>query len=200
MIKDNFIHPTAIVDPGAELKEGAKVWHFAHVRAGAILGKEVSVGKDCYIDSQVQIGDYSRIQNGVSVYNGIHISEWIFIGPHVVFTNDLFPRAGSKQWELSETYLNVGCSIGAGAIIRCGVKIGAFSLIAAGSLVTKDIPPFTLVMGSPSKEKNRICACGKTSMDKKRSKAEYIQNCCIESLDPRMIKLAEKSLLELNES
>jgi acetyltransferase-like isoleucine patch superfamily enzyme len=154
------IHPTAIIESPVEIGANVNVWHFCHVRKNVKLHDHVSLGRDCFIDQGVEIGAYARIQNGVSVYHGVHISSWVFVGPHVIFTNDMSPRVGKKNWKLVETQLDLACSIGAGAIVRCGVRLGAFSMIGAGSVVTRDIPPFTLAMGNPARPSKQICACG----------------------------------------
>ncbi|WP_413613327.1 acyltransferase [Bdellovibrio sp. HCB-110] len=186
-----FIHETAIIEDGVLIGENTKIWHFSHVRRGARISEDCSVGRDCYVDSKVIIGKGSRVQNGVSIYNGVSLAESTFVGPHVVFTNDMFPRAGSKKWDVSETYLETGCSLGAGAIIRCGIRIGSFSMVGAGALVTKSIPPFTLATGFPAKPIRRICACGRTQSDLLDRKWIPVNNCCHEYLTDHVLELAK---------
>jgi len=186
-----FIHPTAVVEPGANLAEDVKIWHFAHVRKGCTLGPQVSVGKDVYIDANVTVGEGSRIQNGVNIYNGVTISRWCFVGPAVVFTNDQHPRIGRKDWEVVPTVLEDCCSLGAGAIIRCGVRIGAFAMVGAGAIVTKDIPPFCLVTGVPADLSHRVCACGDESLPLMSWIGDVIRPCCHKNLHPEVMKRAQ---------
>lgn len=190
----NQVHPSAFVEEGAVLDEGCRVWHFAQVRSGAKLGKDVSVGKDSYIDVGVEVGEGTRIQNQVNVYAGVKIGRWCFVGPAVVFTNDQFPRVGNRSWKIIDTTVEDGASIGAGAVIRCGVKIGSFSMIGAGALVTKDVPPFTLVIGHPAGDLKRICACGQTVLPLDSSKTELLRDCCIENMSEKTLKLAREVL------
>jgi acetyltransferase-like isoleucine patch superfamily enzyme len=195
-MSDFFAHSSAIIEPGSTLKTGSKVWHFCHVRSGATLGENVVLGKDVYVDDEVVIGNNSRIQNGVSIYKGVHISPWCFIGPHVIFTNDLSPRAGRRNWKVTPTYLKTGMSIGAGAIIRCGVTLGEFSMIGAGAMVTKDVPPFHLSVGLPAKVERMICACGETFLPLNTVNSELIRKCCEENLQNETLILA-KTILNL---
>ena len=186
-----MIHPSAFVEEGAVLEEGVKVWHLAQVRTGAHLQKGVSVGKDVYVDSGVRVGDYSRIQNGVNVYNGVEIGKYCFIGPGVTFTNDRYPRIGRKNWDVVKTVLEDGCSLGAGAIIRCGIHIGAFAMVGSGSVVTRNIPDFSLVTGIPAHPTHRICACADTIIPLISFDGVYIRDCCRRNLEKSVLELAE---------
>lgn len=192
-----FIHPTAIVEENVSMGERSKVWHHCHVRKGSILGDDVSLGKGVFVDQDVRIGNGSRIQNGVSVYHGVRVMEWVFVGPNVTFTNDRFPRAGSKAWKLSETILKPGCSIGAGCIITCDLTIGGFALIGAGTIVTESVPPFTLVYGVPSRVVSKICACGTTKFPLTDPSKDYIRPCCFTNLRDEVITLAKEQLKEM---
>jgi UDP-2-acetamido-3-amino-2,3-dideoxy-glucuronate N-acetyltransferase len=147
---DVFIHPTAIVDEGAEIGAGSKIWHWTHICSGAKIGTHCSFGQNVYVASDVVIGDYVRVQNGVSLYSGLVVEDYCFIGPHAVFTNDLNPRA-CGPWIREKTVLRRGTSIGANATIVCGLEMGEFSMAACGSVVTKTVAPRTLVMGNPAK-------------------------------------------------
>ena len=145
-----FKHDTAIIDEGASVGEGTKIWHFTHVCKGAKIGKNCSLGQNVFIGPDVEIGDNVKIQNGVSVYTGVKVEDYVFLGPHCVFTNDLYPRSFG-DWQITETVLKKGCSVGANATVICGVTLGAYSMVGAGSVVTKNVPPAALVVGNPAK-------------------------------------------------
>ncbi|MEM1509449.1 MAG: acyltransferase [Thermofilaceae archaeon] len=157
-----YTHPTAIVEEGADVGIGTKIWHFVHVRKGAKLGPNCNVGKCVYIDSGAAIGKGVKIQNFVSVYKGVTIEDEAFLGPSATLTNDRYPRAFSESWELVPTIIEEGASIGANATIVCGVKIGKYAMVGAGSVVTKDVPPHGLVLGNPAKLRGFVCYCGRT--------------------------------------
>ena len=158
--KNIYIDKTAIVEDGAHIGEGTKIWHFSHIRETAVLGSNCTVGKDVYIDKGVIIGDNVKIQNGVSLYNGIKVEDDVFFGPYSTFTNDLFPRSFSDDWAIVPTVFKKGCSIGANATVLCGNTIGEYSMIAAGSVVTSDIIAHTLVAGNPGSIIGIVCICG----------------------------------------
>ncbi|MEM0368679.1 MAG: acyltransferase [Desulfurococcaceae archaeon] len=186
-----FVHPTAVVEEGVVIGEGTRIWHFAHVRSGARIGKNCNIGKDVYIDVDVEIGDNVKIQNGVSVYRGVKIENEAFIGPHVVFTNDLYPRSFSTDWQIIPTLVKRGASIGANATIVCGIVIGEYALIGAGAVVTKDVPPHGLVTGNPAKLRGFVCYCGRPLKDEDvavetENYLKYIcQHCKREVVIPR---------------
>lgn len=192
-----YAHPTAIVENGAAIGEGARIWHFAHVRSTASIGAEVNLGKDVYVDCDVDIGQGARVQNGVSIYHGVHVSDWCFVGPYVVFTNDVTPRVGNKSWKVVETRLQVGSSLGAGVIVKCGVTIGAFAMVGAGAIVTHDIPPFHLAVGVPARPQKKVCACGQSFLPIETAPAEYVRDCCRENMDPRVRAAAEDVIARL---
>ena len=146
-----FIHESAWVDERAEVGEGTQIWMNAQVREEAKIGKRCIIAKDVYVDMLVEIGDGCKIQNSSSVYYGVKIEQDVFIGPHVAFTNDRIPRAFNKNWIASPTFVKRGASIGANTTIRCGVTIGEYSMVAAGSVVTKDVAPYSLVIGNPAR-------------------------------------------------
>jgi UDP-2-acetamido-3-amino-2,3-dideoxy-glucuronate N-acetyltransferase len=200
MFMSAFHHPSAVVESGAILEDGVKVWHFCHVRNGAILEAGVNLGKDVYIDNDVRIGQFSRIQNGVSIYKGVVISSWCFIGPHVIFTNDLNPRAGNKEWRVLPTSLKSGTSIGAGAVIRCGITLGEFCMIGAGAIVTKDVPPFHLALGFPAESLKMICACGQTHLPLGTAYSELVRDCCQKNMQPEALSLASEVVARLGNS
>lgn len=160
-----FIHPTAVVDQGAEIGEGSYIWHFVHVRSTAKIGKNVIIGKGSYIDSSVIIGDNTKIQNFISVYNGVTIGKNVFVGPHVTFTNDMYPRVGFN-WEITKTEIKDNASIGANATIVCGSILEEYSFIAAGTLIpaNRRIWKHALVMGNPGRIRGWVCRCGRKLM------------------------------------
>ena len=161
-MSDFFVHPTAIVEEGVELSAGAKIWHHSHIRRGARIGADCNIGKNVYVDFDVSVGSGSKIQNNVSVYHGVTIGRDVFVGPSAVFTNDLMPRAALWSDErLVETLVEDGASIGANATIVCGITIGRYAMIGAGSVVTRDVPPYALVYGNPARIRGAVCECGK---------------------------------------
>lgn len=194
-----FVHRTAVIDEGAVLHEGVKVWHFCHVRSTAVIERDVSLGRDVYVDSGVRIGRGSRVQNGVSVFAGLRIAPWCFIGPHVTFTNDLSPRAGKTAWTIVETHLETGSAIGAGAIVRCGITLGAFAMVGAGAIVTKSVPPFHLALGFPAECRQMVCACGETFLPIASTSGELVRDCCKEHLAAEVYDVALQEVSRLRE-
>jgi acetyltransferase-like isoleucine patch superfamily enzyme len=155
-----FIHPTAVVDPRASIGAGTRAWINVQVREGAHVGENCILSKDVYVDHDVIIGSGCKIQNGVSVYNGVTIEDEVFVGPNACFTNDRVPRANNPDWQVTPTRVRRGASIGANATIVCGVDIGEYAMVAAGSVVTKDVPAFALVMGNPARVVGRVDEAG----------------------------------------
>lgn len=155
-----FIHPTAEVSEGASIGEGTKIWNQAQVREGASIGEGCIVSKNVYIDENVQIGSHVKIQNNVNVYHGVTVEDDVFLGPSMTFTNDMYPRAFNADWKVTETIVRKGSSIGANATIRCGIEIGQYAMVGAGSTVTKDVPAHALVAGNPARQIGWVCKCG----------------------------------------
>lgn len=153
-----FIHESSYVDDDVHIGEGTKIWHFCHIQSGASIGEKCSLGQNVNISNNVKIGNGVKIQNNVSVYEGITIENKVFLGPSCVFTNDLTPRAeypkGKQNYR--PTLIKEGASIGANATIICGVTIGKYAMVAAGSVVTKDIPDFCLAVGVPARKYGRV--------------------------------------------
>lgn len=160
-MNDVQIHPTADVSPDALIGDGTKIWHQAQVREGASIGKNCIISKNVYIDEKVRIGNGVKIQNNVNVYHGVTIEDDVFLGPSMTFTNDMFPRAFRADWEITETIVRKGASIGANATVRCGVTIGEYAMVGSGSVVTKDIPSHALVVGNPAHRIGYVCMCGR---------------------------------------
>lgn len=155
-----YIHPSANVSDKALIGEGTKVWINVQIRENARIGAGCILSKDVYVDHAVRIGDRCKIQNSVSVYNGVSIGDDVFVGPNVAFTNDRVPRAFNTDWRITETRVGTGASLGANSTIVCGITIGEYAMVAAGSVVTKDVPPYTLVMGNPARPVGKIDKMG----------------------------------------
>jgi acetyltransferase-like isoleucine patch superfamily enzyme len=161
-IDEAMIHPTAIVGDGARIGAGTRIWHQSHIRAGAVIGEDCNIGFCVYVDQGAVVGDRCKIQNHVSVYEGVTLEDDVFVGPAATFTNDLHPRAHPNGWTVTPTVVRSGASIGARATIVCGVEIGAHAMVAAGAVVTTDVPPHALVMGVPARVTGWVCVCGWT--------------------------------------
>jgi UDP-2-acetamido-3-amino-2,3-dideoxy-glucuronate N-acetyltransferase len=154
---DYFVHESSYVDEGSEIGEGTKIWHFCHIMAGAKIGKRCSIGQNVNVGSRAVIGDGVKIQNNVSVYDDVIIEDDVFCGPSCVFTNVVNPRAFiERKHEYRKTVVKKGASIGANATIVCGVTIGEYALIGAGSVVTHDVPAYALVYGNPARVRSRV--------------------------------------------
>ena len=166
MTEGIFIHPSAIVDPSAQIGAGTKIWVNVQVREGARIGKNCVLSKDVYVDHGVSIGDDCKIQNSVSIYNGVTLEDGVFVGPNACFTNDRVPRARNADWQVTKTLVQRGASVGANATIVCGITIGEYAMIAAGSVVTRDVDPFALVMGNPARPVGRVDELGNRQEDR----------------------------------
>jgi UDP-2-acetamido-3-amino-2,3-dideoxy-glucuronate N-acetyltransferase len=157
-----FIHPTATIDPDVEIGEGTKIWHYTHVMSGAKIGRNCVLGQNVFVGRNVRIGDEVKIQNNVSVYEGVELEDYVFCGPSCVFTNVKTPRSAfpRSRDEYLPTLVKRGATIGANATIVCGVTIGEWAFVAAGAVVTKDVPPYALVAGVPARIIGWVCQCG----------------------------------------
>ena len=156
-----MVHATAIVEEGASVGAGTRVWHRSHIRAGSRIGAGCTIGFSVYIDDGAVVGDRCKIQNHVSVYRGVTLEDDVFVGPSVTFTNDRYPRADSPDWEIVPTVIRQGASLGANATIVCGIEVGTWAMAAAGAVVTSDVPPHGLVAGCPARLVGWVCACGR---------------------------------------
>lgn len=152
MSEDFFIHPTAIIDPSAQIGGATKIWVNVQVREGVRIGRNCVLSKDVYVDHGVSIGDECKIQNSVSIYNGVTLEDGVFVGPNACFSNDRVPRARNSDWEVTKTVVQRGASIGANATIVCGITIGEYAMIAAGSVVTRDVEAYSIYGGCPAKK------------------------------------------------
>lgn len=165
---DVKIHSSAVVSPKAKLGAGTSIWNNAQVREGVEIGENCILGKDVYVDFDVKVGNNVKIQNGSFLYHGLTVEDGVFIGPRVVFTNDVYPRAitpdgklkGADDWEVVPILVKYGASIGTGAIIIPNVTVGRFALVAAGAVVSRSVPDHGLVMGVPARLVGYVCRCG----------------------------------------
>jgi len=172
-----MIHESAYVED-AEIGEGTNIWHFVHIRKGSKIGKNCNIGKGVYIDINVKIGDNCKLQNFATLYDGVTIGNDVFIGPHVCFTNDVFPRAAIwTDDQLVKTLVKDGASIGANATIIAGVTIGNHAMVGAGSVVTKNVPDYALVVGNPATLKGFVCECG-VRLQEKSKKDGVVEFVC----------------------
>jgi len=174
-----YVHPTAVVDKTAIIGDGTKVWHFVHVRENAEIGRECVLGHSVYVGKEAKIGNGVKLENRATVYCGVRIEDKVFVGPHVTFTNDPYPRSFSPDWRIVPTSVRKGASIGAGTVVMCGVTIGEYAMIGAGSVVTKNIPSHAIAYGNPAKVRGFACKCGrKLKEEEKEKKRGFILMSC----------------------
>lgn len=156
-----FVHETAIVDKGAKIGSGSKVWHFCHVMGSAEMGKNCILGQNVFVGNRVKLGNNVKVQNNVSLYEGVICEDDVFCGPSMVFTNVINPRSAvERKTEFKTSLVKKGASIGANATIVCGVTLGEYCLIGAGAVVTKDVKAFALMMGTPARQKGWVSRSG----------------------------------------
>lgn len=155
------IHPTAIVDEGAQIGDGTRVWHWVHICGGARIGKGCSFGQNVFVGNMVVIGNNVKVQNNVSIYDDVILEDDVFCGPSMVFTNVINPRSHvSRKDEYKPTHVRRGATIGANATVVCGHTIGEYAFIGAGAVVTRDVPPYALMVGTPAQRQGWMCQCG----------------------------------------
>lgn len=161
MEKNYFVHESSYVDDNVEIGEGTKVWHFSHIMNGCTIGKKCNIGQNVVISPGVKLGEGVKIQNNVSVYTGVICEDYVFLGPSCVFTNVINPRSFiERKSEYRDTVIKKGASVGANATIVCGHNIGKYALIGAGTVVTKDVPDYALLVGNPGRVTGYVCRCG----------------------------------------
>jgi UDP-2-acetamido-3-amino-2,3-dideoxy-glucuronate N-acetyltransferase len=158
------VHPSALVDPGAEIGPGTRVWQFAVVKKGAKIGRDCNIGAHCYVEWGAAIGDGSTIKNDVSVWEGVTLEDGVFVGPNAIFTNDLHPRSGrlpeARPYNLTPTRVRRGATLGAGSMILAGTTVGRFATVGLGAVVIRDVPDHAIVVGNPASRVGWACACG----------------------------------------
>ncbi len=158
----NFIHPTAIVDQGAVIGDGTRVWHWSHIMNNVTVGCDCNIGENAFIENGVEIGNRVKIKNNVAIYTGVKCEDDVFLGPNCVFTNVINPRSFiERKAEFKKTIIKQGATIGANATIVCGHNIGQYAFVGAGSVVVKDVPDYTMVIGNPARFHAYVCKCGK---------------------------------------
>jgi len=173
MLHDFFVHESSYVDEGSFIGNGTKIWHFSHVMSGAKIGKNCVLGQNVNVGGRAVLGNNVKVQNNVSIYDDVLIDDNVFCGPSCVFTNVVNPRSFvERKDEYKVTRIKAGASIGANATIVCGVVLGRYSFVGAGSTVTKDVPDYALVYGNPAIQKGWVCKCGE------KIDQDYICNSC----------------------
>ena len=156
-----FLHPSSIIDEHVSIGDNTKIWHFSHVLSNTNIGQDCSFGQNCVVGPNVTVGNGVKVQNNISIYEGVEIEDDVFLGPSMVFTNVVNPRSFIvRREEFKKTLLKKGCSVGANATVVCGVTIGEYALIGAGSVVTKDVKPFEMVYGVPAKRQGWVSKAG----------------------------------------
>ncbi|MCJ7622095.1 MAG: acetyltransferase [Anaerolineaceae bacterium] len=178
------IHPLADVSDNVSIGEGTSIWHQAQVREGVKIGENCIIGKGVYIDFDVEIGNNVKVQNYVSIFHGVTLEDGVFVGPHVCFTNDLLPRAvnpdgslkSGDDWEISETLIKTGAGLGANSTIRCGVTVGKWAIVGAGSVVTTDVPDYGLVWGNPARLHGFVAPSGARLVEQSRT-SDFVLAC-----------------------
>jgi len=178
LVDKTYVHPTAIVDKTAKIGKGTKIWHFVHVRENAEIGMKCVLGHSVYVGKGVKIGNRVKLQNRATIYQGVKIEDDVFVGPHVTFTNDPYPRSFNTEWTIMPTLVRKGSSIGAAAVVMCGVTIGEYAMIGAGSVVTRDIPPQAIAYGNPAKIRGFACKCGRELIKEEGKQRFVLMKCC----------------------
>lgn len=156
-----FVHPRGLCDSD-QVGDGTRIWAFAHVLAGATVGRDCNICDHAFVEGGAILGDRVTVKNGVLIWDGVTIEDDVFVGPSVVFTNDPWPRSGNTSFTLTPTLVRRGASLGASVTVVCGTKIGSYATVGAGSLITRDVPPYALVRGVPAHRVGWVCRCGAT--------------------------------------
>lgn len=182
-----FVHDSSLIDNNVVIGSGTKIWHFSHILSHSIIGNNCSFGQNCVVGPKVTIGNGVKVQNNVSIYEGVEIEDDVFLGPSMVFTNVINPRSFIvRKEEFKKTLLEKGCSIGANATVVCGITIGKFSLVGAGSVVTKDVKPFEMVYGVPAKHKGWVSKAG--------NPLQFFDGIAVDDFDDSRYKLIDNKV------
>ena len=160
-MRDTFIHPSAVIDDGTCIGDGTRIWHWCHIMGGVVVGENCNIGENAFIESGVVLGNNVKVKNNVALYTGITCEDDVFLGPNCVFTNVANPRSFiERKNEFKKTIIKKGATIGANATIVCGHDVGEYAFVGAGSVVTKDVLPYTMVVGNPARFYSYVCKCG----------------------------------------
>ena len=171
-----YHHPSSFIDDGVSIGNNTKIWHFSHILSGTNIGANCSFGQNCVVGPKVNIGNGVKVQNNISIYEGVEVEDDVFLGPSMVFTNVINPRAFIvRKEEFKKTILKKGCSIGANATVVCGVTIGEYALIGSGAVVNKDVKPYALMVGVPAKQIGWVSKAGNTLKFDKDGSQEHLQ-------------------------
>jgi len=190
MNNNYFVHNSSFIDDGVSIGNGTKVWHFCHILSGTSIGENCSFGQNCVVGGDVKVGSGVKVQNNVSIYKGVEVEDDVFLGPSMVFTNVVNPRAFiTRKEEFKKTLLKKGCSIGANATIVCGVTIGEYALIGSGAVVNRDVKPYALMVGIPAKQIGWVGVSGNT--------LEFSSDNIATDSDGRRYAIIDKKLKEI---
>jgi len=183
-----FVHDSSFVDEGVKIGDNTKIWHFSHILSGSDIGSNCSFGQNCVVGPKVKIGNGVKVQNNISVYEGVEVEDDVFLGPSMVFTNVINPRAFIvRKEEFKKTLLKKGCSIGANVTVVCGVEIGEYALIGSGAVVNKDVKPYALMVGVPAKQIGWVGKSGNT--------LEFVEGVAIDAYDGQKYKVLNNTLV-----
>lgn len=183
-----FVHDSSVIDNNVQIGKDTKVWHFSHILSNTVIGQRCSFGQNCVVGPNVKIGNGVKVQNNISIYEGVEVEDDVFLGPSMVFTNVINPRSFIvRKEEFKKTLLKKGCSVGANATIVCGITVGEYALIGAGSVVTKDVKPFEMLYGVPAKHKGWVSKAGNRLIFNDN-------NIAIDSFDNTKYKMSNDSI------
>ncbi|MDB0007427.1 acetyltransferase [Flavobacteriales bacterium] len=184
----HFVHDSSVIDDNVQIGKDTKVWHFSHILSNTVIGERCSFGQNCVVGPNVKIGNGVKVQNNISIYEGVEVEDDVFLGPSMVFTNVINPRSFIvRKEEFKKTLLKKGCSVGANTTIVCGITIGEYALIGAGSVVTKDVKPFEMLYGVPAKHQGWVSKAGNRLIFNDN-------NIAIDSFDNTKYKLSNDSI------
>ena len=188
--KDFFIHESSFIDDGVKIGKGTKIWHFSHILSHTQIGRNCSFGQNCVVGPNVSIGNGVKVQNNISIYEGVEIEDDVFLGPSMVFTNVINPRAFIvRKQEFKKTLLKKGSTIGANVTVVCGVTIGEYALIGSGAVVNKDVKPYALMVGVPARQIGWVGISGNT--------LEFIDGIATDSYEGKQYAIIDKQLKEI---